>query len=180
MLYIASLTNRPRGAMYLCSLHTCHAGMHRTEPAATRLFGLRPDRRGLQTIVVVGLAQRAVRDRLRHERRYESRRQRMIPRHRDRRDRLLEGFIQHARARNLLRHLLELLARQCERIDPSALEQTEYLVVGLIAGHLGILQMRHRAAHGGRVVDGRDLDSSLVEGREIRDGRAWLDDVSGV
>ena len=92
----------------------------------------------------------------------------MIGRHRDRRHGLLEGFVQHARARDLRCHGVELVARQRERVDLAAFEQAEDFIVGLVARDLGILQMRDRAAHRGRVIDRGDLDAGLIERCEIR------------
>jgi hypothetical protein len=73
-----------------------------------------------------------------------------------------------------LRHRVELVARQRESIDLAVRQQAEDLVIGLIAGDLGVLQMRDRAAHGGGVVDRGDLYAGLVERREIRRGEPAL------
>lgn len=80
----------------------------------------------------------------------------------------LEGFIQHPRSRDILRHGVELAARQRERICLAVPEQGENLVVALIAGNPGVLQMGDRTAHGGGIVDGGDLDAELIERLEIR------------
>ncbi|KTT92389.1 hypothetical protein NS44R_14580 [Mammaliicoccus sciuri] len=138
------------------------------------------DRRTLQPVIVIGLAQRAIGDRVGHELRGERRGQRMVERHRDRGDGLLEGLVQHARTRDLAGHRVELIARQREGIDPAALQEIEDLVIGLIARDLCVLEMRDRAAHRRGGVDGGDLDAVLVQRGETGDRRARLDDVGGV
>src|SRR6185295_18569911 len=65
----------------------------------------RPDRRVLQAVVVIGLAQGAVRRGFRHEPGNERQRLGMTERDGDGRHRFLEGLVQHLRARDLLRHL---------------------------------------------------------------------------
>jgi hypothetical protein len=57
---------------------------------------------------------------------------------------------------------------------------SEDRVIGLVAGDLGLLQMRGRAAHGRGVVDSGDLDAGLVELRERGHRRARLHDVGRV
>jgi hypothetical protein len=66
--------------------------------------------------------------------------------------------------------------RCCHRCAAHA----ENLVVALIACHLGIFQMRDRAAHGGGVVHGGDLHAGLIELLKIRHRRPRLHDVGGI
>ncbi|CAL79444.1 putative multidrug efflux transporter (AcrB family); putative acriflavin resistance protein [Bradyrhizobium sp. ORS 278] len=141
---------------------------------------LRSQRRLLQSVGVVSLAQQPVRGRVGHEAADEGQRLVMPERDSHRRHRLLEGLVEHPRARDLPGHRVELVARQGEGIDLASLQQAEDLVIGLIAGDAGVLQMRLGAAHRRRVVHGRDLDARLVEGRKARYRRARLDDVGRI
>src|SRR4051794_2916997 len=69
---------------------------------------LRPYRRVLQAVIVIGLAQRAVRRRFRHEFGDERESLAVAERDGDGGDRLLERLVEHFCTRNLLRHLVEL------------------------------------------------------------------------
>src|SRR5882757_9986178 len=122
---------------WIASSRSLSSGAHSRDPVAPRnddkirststypveLF--RPDRRILQVVIVVGLAQHPVRRSLRHELRDEGQRLRMVQGHGDGGHRLLEGFVEHLGARNLRGHGVELVARQRERIDLAVLQLVE-------------------------------------------------------
>jgi hypothetical protein len=71
-------------------------------------------------------------------------------------------------------------SRDSEGIDLAAFEQAENLVISLIARDRRILQMRDRAAHGGRVIHGRYLDTGLIERLKIRGRRTRFHDVGRI